>query len=700
MESWIVVSASEERLLLHQFLRFDETRAIAQHLILQQALHMLSVANAVTRPLAPTAVDCHQSTLGILGALQLRQPFHSHSDSLISSCGRFFPRGGDTGDVEEGGGEGRTAINSELMRVDTGDVEEGGGDGRTAISSELMRVDADIKEHDELPMNSTVELVLPMNSVSSSSATNDNRSATDSDITPPTDSAENSCVKPTPPFHLSTQTSSHNLVSVKTNDRTYFDSQQHAGYWYEGPRYKPAAETFSRRSVPTDGAVRRPWQSTPGYGGTLVSPTTGKKRVLCAACRKTFCDKGALKIHYSAVHLKEMHRCTIDGCTMMFSSRRSRNRHSANPNAKLHVDLQRRSSTLRATSGFQQLAHSTPARLQHSSSMHCSANAIDEVLQVKRPRYSGTELLAMDQQRVHTADILSRTITSHWQQDRQSTDQRPATMYSWCHADDTTDSFCHLTKLAEMTNIAVTAVTHEPTGRDESTTSQTAPQTTPRPAARKRKNMLPTRCESQEDEGDWSADSSDEFSSLDCDRDERQRDERQRERRCSVTEEWMSTCHASNVCQKNISDHQIPADEPLDCVIMRDHETRQHEGQGQVPSVDVLAATTSNSDQQPRPDSHSPTTDVVNSISEARTPDNEDDDDDDEYGDQVHQCTIRQSTTVHDCTTVHLQCILKYISVQWSGVMLHSSPREVEIVTVPMSSSIRNCCRPLLAVHH
>lgn len=91
-------------------------------------------------------------------------------------------------------------------------------------------------------------------------------------------------------------------------------------------------------------SLRRPWQSTPGYGGTLISPN-GKKRVLCSACNKTFCDKGALKIHYSAVHLKEMHKCTIDGCNMMFSSRRSRNRHSANPNTKLHVD-QRRKSTI------------------------------------------------------------------------------------------------------------------------------------------------------------------------------------------------------------------------------------------------------------------------------------------------------------------------------------------------------------------
>ena len=74
----------------------------------------------------------------------------------------------------------------------------------------------------------------------------------------------------------------------------------------------------------------------------LVNPVTGKKRVQCHACLKTFCDKGALKIHFSAVHLKEMHKCSVDGCTMMFSSRRSRNRHSANPNPKLHTPHMRR----------------------------------------------------------------------------------------------------------------------------------------------------------------------------------------------------------------------------------------------------------------------------------------------------------------------------------------------------------------------
>ncbi|XP_076295475.1 uncharacterized protein LOC143216382 [Lasioglossum baleicum] len=80
----------------------------------------------------------------------------------------------------------------------------------------------------------------------------------------------------------------------------------------------------------------------PNLGTTFINPTTGKKRVQCITCLKTFCDKGALKIHYSAVHLREMHKCTVTGCNMMFSSRRSRNRHSANPNPKLHSPHMRR----------------------------------------------------------------------------------------------------------------------------------------------------------------------------------------------------------------------------------------------------------------------------------------------------------------------------------------------------------------------
>lgn len=95
------------------------------------------------------------------------------------------------------------------------------------------------------------------------------------------------------------------------------------------------SDSGSRRSSMDDTPKRA--QLPEDIGITYVSPTTGKKRVQCNVCMKTFCDKGALKIHFSAVHLREMHKCSVQGCTMMFSSRRSRNRHSANPNPKLHT---------------------------------------------------------------------------------------------------------------------------------------------------------------------------------------------------------------------------------------------------------------------------------------------------------------------------------------------------------------------------
>ncbi|KAK2716444.1 zinc finger protein basonuclin-1-like isoform X2 [Artemia franciscana] len=105
----------------------------------------------------------------------------------------------------------------------------------------------------------------------------------------------------------------------------------------DGKESRKIDQTDSQNSV-----QRQPWNPLNSLGTQLINPSTGKKRVQCNVCFKTFCDKGALKIHFSAVHLREMHKCTVDGCNMMFSSRRSRNRHSANPNPKLHSPHLRR----------------------------------------------------------------------------------------------------------------------------------------------------------------------------------------------------------------------------------------------------------------------------------------------------------------------------------------------------------------------
>lgn len=63
----------------------------------------------------------------------------------------------------------------------------------------------------------------------------------------------------------------------------------------------------------------------------------GSSGILCNICHKMYSNKGTLRVHYKTVHLREMHKCKIPGCNMVFSSVRSRNRHSQNPN--LHKNM-------------------------------------------------------------------------------------------------------------------------------------------------------------------------------------------------------------------------------------------------------------------------------------------------------------------------------------------------------------------------
>lgn len=65
---------------------------------------------------------------------------------------------------------------------------------------------------------------------------------------------------------------------------------------------------------------------------TVLSSTGGSGGILCSICHKVYSNKGTLRVHYKTVHLREMHKCKVAGCNMMFSSVRSRNRHSQNPN--------------------------------------------------------------------------------------------------------------------------------------------------------------------------------------------------------------------------------------------------------------------------------------------------------------------------------------------------------------------------------
>ncbi|KAE8279513.1 Zinc finger protein basonuclin-2 [Larimichthys crocea] len=98
--------------------------------------------------------------------------------------------------------------------------------------------------------------------------------------------------------------------------------------------------------LPTSSSFSSSLHPLPSSLCSLPPPAGGRKgRVCCGVCGKSFYDKGTLKIHYNAVHLKIKHCCTVAGCTMVFSSLRSRNRHSANPNPRLHTGASRDAHT-------------------------------------------------------------------------------------------------------------------------------------------------------------------------------------------------------------------------------------------------------------------------------------------------------------------------------------------------------------------
>ncbi|MGH0166726.1 UNVERIFIED_CONTAM: hypothetical protein FKN15_051267 [Acipenser sinensis] len=69
----------------------------------------------------------------------------------------------------------------------------------------------------------------------------------------------------------------------------------------------------------------------------LHSASTSNDGIMCNICHKMYSNKGTLRVHYKTVHLREMHKCKVPGCNMMFSSVRSRNRHSQNPNLHKNV---------------------------------------------------------------------------------------------------------------------------------------------------------------------------------------------------------------------------------------------------------------------------------------------------------------------------------------------------------------------------
>lgn len=90
---------------------------------------------------------------------------------------------------------------------------------------------------------------------------------------------------------------------------------------------------MSDRTVGSNGGGLERFQ-----GGGAGSPIT------CHVCQKVYSNKGTFRAHYKTVHLRLLHKCKVPGCDTSFSSVRSRNRHSQNPN--LHRNLAQSSGAM------------------------------------------------------------------------------------------------------------------------------------------------------------------------------------------------------------------------------------------------------------------------------------------------------------------------------------------------------------------
>lgn len=83
------------------------------------------------------------------------------------------------------------------------------------------------------------------------------------------------------------------------------------------------------------GAEERTLSCGGGQGG--LQGSGGGSPITCHVCQKIYSNKGTFRAHYKTVHLRLLHKCKVPGCDTSFSSVRSRNRHSQNPN--LHRNL-------------------------------------------------------------------------------------------------------------------------------------------------------------------------------------------------------------------------------------------------------------------------------------------------------------------------------------------------------------------------
>ncbi|XP_020512812.2 zinc finger protein basonuclin-1 isoform X2 [Labrus bergylta] len=308
LDRWAIMTFEEEIATLQQFLRFGETKSIVELMALQdkegQAVLVPStrtnsdIRTFIERNTPRTAANLSASKADKLGGNSMH-----HFENFINSMAFMLPF------------QLLGSVPTPFLGSPTGGLQQHHQQHQQPCRGSMEQQRRDDLGRDGLGRENPLSLSHP----SESSLLGSSSASFTADI-------DLSGDKP--------------LDSLSTTTKIEAEDFSTSDNYSDGPSTPCTPSMSSDVQMSPDGKLRSLDRNGSG-GGSGGGGSLKKGRVFCNACEKTFYDKGTLKIHYNAVHLKIKHKCTIEGCNMVFSSLRSRNRHSANPNPRLHMPMNR-----------------------------------------------------------------------------------------------------------------------------------------------------------------------------------------------------------------------------------------------------------------------------------------------------------------------------------------------------------------------
>ncbi|XP_052403027.1 zinc finger protein basonuclin-2 isoform X1 [Carassius gibelio] len=324
LDRWTIMSREEEIITLQQFLRFGETKSIVELMAIQEKEgQAVTVPSSKTDSGIRTFIESNNRTRspGLLSHLENNSPSSIHHfENIPNSLAFLLPF------------QYINPVSAPMLGLPP--------NGLTIEQSGLRMREPNLPNQSEPVETSESEVSLsPFRSGQSPSR--GTMGTLPNAIEPKTEPNRASPISPTPSTQQSQQPQTPTQQAQGQQQQQSSNLNHHQIHHHFEKNEQSKNITHSSFSSKMH-RMRR------------MGATSRKGRVCCNSCGKTFYDKGTLKIHYNAVHLKIKHRCTIEGCNMVFSSLRSRNRHSANPNPRLHMPMLRNNrdkDLIRSSSG-------------------------------------------------------------------------------------------------------------------------------------------------------------------------------------------------------------------------------------------------------------------------------------------------------------------------------------------------------------